>query len=110
MNLLAKETNVRTVIENLQEMGILKKVSGGLFRIDCSPPATLQHTPPGLFTAKAGPLEGLSRDDFIGRLLDDDWLYNVVFWRALDALDEEHLAWEEAPVFLREYTRKLGEF
>jgi hypothetical protein len=97
-----------TVVGKLVDLGVLKRQSGGLFSIAATPQHDAIDLPEGLYERVVNRTVGLVEDAFVGQLMKNDWLYNIVFWQTADAYDRGLLSPEDAPDFMKQYLEALG--
>jgi hypothetical protein len=90
--------------QNLIRLGVLEGGPAGLYRYAGQPAGEVTKD---LFTWTAGPLSGLSEDEFVGRLLANDLLYSILFFQVSDALVAGQLTVADVPRFLAGFTNAL---
>lgn len=93
---LAHAHQPHDVAESLTTLGVLESRTGQ-YRMARTPLSVLSHMPRCLYRSEFGKLVGLSRDEFESRLLSDDDLYNVLFWRVLDTFQLCELTVNDVP-------------
>jgi hypothetical protein len=105
---LRLEQDTGTVARKLQALGVIKEEAGGLFAMAVIPQHDAIELPDDLYTTSVGKTIGLAEDQFVRQLMENDWLYNAVFWSTADAYDRGLVPPEKAPAFMKQYLESLG--
>jgi len=104
---LRLEQDAPTVASKLAALGVVQAEPGGLFRIAAIPEDRAVDLPAGLYKRTQGRTIGLTEERFLGQLMENDWLYNTVFWQVADALDQGRISQADVPQFLVQYLHRL---
>lgn len=105
---LRLEQDTSIVASKLTALGIISEHPSGLLSMAATPEHGAVELPDDLYKRIVCKTIGLTKDHFVRQLVEDDWLYNTVFWQTADAYDRGLLAPEHAPVFLKQYLDALG--
>jgi hypothetical protein len=93
-----------TAAHSLMLLGVLEGGPAGLYRYLGQPAGEVTSD---LFAWAPGPLSGLSEEEFVGRILANDLLYNVLFFKVSDALVAGQVTAADVPRFLADFTAAL---
>lgn len=104
---LAEQREPRSAAQRLVNVGVLRSDGEGLFAMEGRPPTSMLGVPCGTYAEQFGDLRGLTQREFTEELLDNDWFYNVCFWRVNDAIDVGSLALSQAPQFANWYRSEV---
>ncbi len=99
---LAEHHDPDHVAGELTRLGVLEAGEARTYRMARRPDRP-EHASKHFFAVRRGRLVGLTREEFLGHLIRDDWFYNVVFWRVVDELAKGNLARTEVPESLVRY-------
>ncbi len=93
---LGRESDPQVVVTKLVAKGILEEECGQ-YRMARCPARTAGSVPPQLYEFEQGAMVGLTRDEFVSRLLEDDLLYSHMFFAVLDAFDLGYVTANDVP-------------
>ena len=87
-------------ITALKNLGIVESAREGFWRLARVPQTG--EIPMGLIAKRPGSIQGLTEDAFLTALMDDDTLYNHIFWNVATALADGRLSEADVTPFLLE--------
>lgn len=104
---MSRENDATFVAKRLLLMGVVEQ-SSGRFRLTRSPDNVTGTLQDELFEVHHGAIRGLTRDEFVSALLEDDTLFNAIHWSVLDAYERGHVTRNDVPDSISRLSEKLS--